>query len=113
MLISKDVNNDVSKDSPILLGLLHATETGISSGRVGPGSCAAPLPFYICLPVGEVLLSRESPLTGHQTLHYVYNCTWKGIISLYLYGGMINSSKLYSVNISLRLCSKRFRSAIT
>jgi len=96
----------------ILLGLLHATETGISSGRVDPGSCA-PLPFYICLRVREVVLSRESPLTGHQTPHYVYSCTWKGIIFLYLCGGMINSSKLYSVNISLRLCSKHFCSAIT
>ena len=96
----------------ILQGLLHATETGISSGRVGPGSCA-PLPFYIFLRVREVLRSRESPLTGHQTPLYVYSCTWKGIIFLYLCGGMINSSKLYSINISLRLCSKCFCSPIT
>ena len=96
----------------ILQGLLHATETRISSGRVGPGSCA-PLPFYIFLRVREVLRSRESPLTGHQTPLYVYSCTWKGIIFLYLCGGMINSSKLYSINISLRLCSKCFCSPIT
>ena len=96
----------------ILQGLLHATETRISSGRVGPGSCA-PLPFYIFLHVREVLRSRESPLTGRQTPLYVYSCTWKGIIFLYLCGGMINSSKLYSINISLRLCSKCFCSPIT
>ena len=96
----------------ILQGLLHATETGISSGRMGPGSCA-PLPFYVFLRVREVLRSRESPLTGHQTPLYVYSCTWKGIIFLYLCGGMINSSKLYSINISLRLCSKCFCSPIT
>ena len=91
----------------ILQRLLHATETRISSGRVGPGSCA-PLPFYIFLRVREVLRSRESPLTGRQTPLYVYSCTWKGIIFLYLCGGMINSSKLYSINISLSCVASVF-----